>query len=169
MSVPEFAFDGAVARLARWIERDEDVLAPVETLQRVHPVGDGQFVARARRAFVEIIPARPGGPALRHQGNVLVKHGTVVGIIECAEQFLFERIGIGEKLERDVGMGGQNDIVENRGGSVLTGHKHLPVLAHDTRRGTARAGYVTRHRRAMHRHRIGIHHQPCASASGGRS
>lgn len=65
------------------IERDEQRMTPIDRLQPVHPVGDREIVVAVR--WREIVPARPGGVAPRHQRRIAMQNRAVGLVREGAE------------------------------------------------------------------------------------
>ncbi len=112
MRVVEASDDLVRRDLARRVERHEHRMPRVEVLQPVHPVGDAERPLASFAALADIVPARPHALALGHQRRVAMQHRHIVGVVEGAKQRGLRCVGVGQQLQRLIGMRRDHHIGE---------------------------------------------------------
>ena len=100
----------AVVDLVRAVEGDQELVARVESLQPVHPVGEGGRVAGSGAEVV--VPARPGPGAAGEEPGVGVQRRQVGLVADGAEDLAFGGGGVAEQVEALVGVPGEDHRVE---------------------------------------------------------
>ena len=120
------------------VERDEDRASGVQVLQQVHPVGERDTSVGSAEATV----ASPGSSSWTkrvadgHERGVAVEHGSVLLIAEGTQHRSLHAGRVGtQDLQRGVGMGRQDHMVESRRGTVGRPDRDLVGRSLDRRDG----------------------------------
>src|SRR5690606_7769365 len=127
------------------VKCQEELLAALDVLEFVHPVGDD---AAAVRVVAHIVPAGPKRFAARHEGGVRVKDSAVLGVFEGAEKVALLGARVVEHGKRFVAVRGNYDAVKAIDSTLRFAHPNAGAVA--AHRYSARAkARVSRIRRGQ--------------------